>query len=376
MAGADGRTLVKKTWFQREKMTRPKQHLLKIYRTPPEKKDRLKFLRLDKNEDNVCLPKETLRKILSKVTPDFLASYPQTHLLYESLSKWLGVSEDNLLVTAGSDAAIKAAFETLVCPGDEVVVPYPTFAMFEVYSKIFRAKVKRVVYEKDLSLPMEKMLKSITSKTKLVALPNPNSPTGTVVERSDILNLLKQAKSKGAAVLIDEAYYHFYPNSVIDLIGKYPNLIVTRTFAKAFGLASVRLGFAAAHPKTIKLLRVTRPMYEVNSFAVLFGCAVLEHPEWMERNVRVTLKGKKYIEGEIKKLGLETFRSHANFILVEVGEGKVRPLVEKMRKLGILIGGSYDHETLKNCIRISLGPKGKMKKAVGVLKNYFGRGGV
>ena len=355
-------------------MTRPKPHLLKIYRTPLDKEDRLKFLRLDKNEDNVCLPKETLQKILSEVTPDFLASYPQTYRLYESLRRWLGIRESCILVTTGSDAAIKAVFETFVGPGDEVVIPYPTFAMFEIYSKIFQAKLKQVAYEKDLSLSMEKMLKSISSKTKLVALPNPNSPTGTVVGRGDILSLLERAKSKGAAVLIDEAYHPFYPNSAIDLINKYPNLIVTRTLAKAFGLASVRLGFAAAHPKTIKLLMASKPMYEVNSFAVLFGCAVLEHPGWMEHNVRETLKGKKYIEGEIKKLGLKTFPSHTNFILVEVGENRVRPLVEKMRKSGILIRGGYDHKTLKNCIRISLAPEEKMKKVVGVLKNYFKEG--
>lgn len=356
-------------------MIRPKPNLLKIYRTPPDKEDRLKFLRLDKNEDNVCLPRETIQKVLSKVTPDFLASYPQTYSLYESLGKWLGVDESRLLVTAGSDAAIKAAYEAFVGAGDEVVVPYPTFAMFEVYGKIFQAKLKRVVYEMDLSLPIEKMLKCITSKTKLVALPNPNSPTGTVVGRDDILNLLERAKSKGAAVLIDEAYHPFYPNSCIDLIDEYPNLIVTRTFAKAFGLASVRLGFAAAHPETIKLLKVTKPMYEVNSFAVLFGCAALERPEWMERNVRETLRGKEYLEREIGKLGLEVFPSYTNFILVEVGKENVEPLVKEMRNSGILIRGGKDHETLKRCIRISLGPEEKMRRVVKVLKNYFKGGG-
>lgn len=352
-------------------MIRPKPHLLKIYRTPPEKEDRLKFLRLDKNENNVCLPKKVIQKILSRVTPDFLASYPQPYQLYESLSKWLDIGEDHILVTAGSDAAIKATFETFVGPRDEVIIPYPTFAMYDVYSKIFQAKLKRVIYQRDLSLSMKKILKNVSSRTKLVVLPNPNSPTGTVVERGDILSLLNIAKKKGAMVLIDEAYYPFYPKSVIDLIDKYPNLVVARTFAKAFGLASVRLGFAAAHPKTIKILRATKPMYEVNSFAVLFGCAILEHPEWMERNVRETLKGKKYLEGEIKRLGLKTFPSHTNFILVDVGESKVKPLVEKIRKSGILIRGGYDHKTLARCIRISLGPEEKMRKVVEVLKYFF-----
>jgi histidinol-phosphate aminotransferase len=221
-------------------MIQPKSHLYNVYRTPPDKLDRLKFLRLDKNEDTIGLPEEVIQEILSEVTPDFISTYPLTYRLYESLSEFLSLSEDHLLITAGSDAAIKAAFEGFVEPGDEVIIPDPTFAMFEVYADLFRGEMKKITYKSDLSLSIEEMLGSITQKTKLIALPNPNSPTGTIVRREDILNLLKHAEAVGVVVLIDEAYYPFYPHTTIDLIDEYQNLIVTRTFSKAFGLASVR----------------------------------------------------------------------------------------------------------------------------------------
>jgi histidinol-phosphate aminotransferase len=191
--------------------------------------------------------------------------------------------------------------------------------MFEVYADLFRGEMKKITYKSDLSLSIEEMLGSITQKTKLIALPNPNSPTGTIVRREDILNLLKHAEAVGVVVLIDEAYYPFYPHTTIDLIDEYQNLIVTRTFSKAFGLASVRLGFAAAHPETIKNLSKFKPIYEVNSFAVLFGCAALKHPEWIEQRVQEVLKGRRYLESEMNRLGLKTYPTYTNFMHIEVG---------------------------------------------------------
>lgn len=352
-------------------MIRPKFHLYNIYRTPPDKLDRLKFLRLDKNEDTIGLPEEVIQEILSEVTPDFISTYPLTYRLYESLSEFLSLSEDHLLITAGSDAAIKAAFEGFVEPGDEVIIPDPTFAMFEVYADLFRGEMKKITYKSDLSLSIEEMFGSITQKTKLIGLPNPNSPTGTIVRREDILNLLKHAEAVGAVVLIDEAYYPFYPNSVIDFVKEYQNLIVTRTFSKAFGLASVRLGFAAAHPETIKILSKFKPIYEVNSFAVLFGCAALKHPEWMEQRVQEVLKGRRYLESEMNRLGLKTYPTYTNFMHIEVGESNVEPLVEHMRKFGILIRSGFTHDTLRQCIRITLGPESQMRYVAQKIEEYM-----
>jgi len=345
-------------------MSRPKSHLSGIYRPPPDKRDRLGFLRLDKNEDVAGLPQEFIQKVLSQVTPDFLSSYPHTYKLYEALSRHLSIGEDHLLVTAGSDAAIKTAFETYVGPGDEVIIPDPTFAMFEVYAHLFNANLIKIGYLPDLTLPIEEILETITKKTKLICLPNPNSPTGTIVKKEDLLTLLKKAGDSEASVLVDEAYFPFHPETAIDLIDEYPNLMVTRTFSKAFGLASIRLGFTAAQPETIKNLTKFRPMYEVNSFAVLLGTELLKHPELMEKKLREVEEGKKYIEAEMKHRGYKTHQTHTNFIHIEVGEEKVKPLMEHMQEAGILVRTCPTHETLKRCIRITLGPVPLMAKAV------------
>lgn len=352
-------------------MIRPKPHISDVYRTPHSKLERIKFLRLDKNEDPIGLPQEVIGEILADVTSSFVSAYPQLYQLYEGLSDWLGISDEHLLVTSGSDAAIKTAFEVFVDPEDGVVIPYPTFAMFEVYAKLFRAELTKISYDENLSLPMNELLEAVNTRTKLVCLPNPNSPTGTTVTREDIEDLLNRAAEVGAAVLMDEAYYPFYGETAIGMIDDHTNLIVTRTFSKAMRLASMRLGFAAAHPDTLKLLRAFKPMYEVNGFAVLFGCAILRRIELMDEFVKEVRDGRAYVEESMEKVGLKTYDGHANFILVEVGAENVRPIMERMEKAGILIGGGFDHETLRKCIRISLGPPEHMKTVVDELAGYF-----
>jgi histidinol-phosphate aminotransferase len=349
----------------------PKPHLRDVYRTPLERIDRTKFLRLDKNEAIDGIPDAVLQEIMSELTPDFVSTYPPVYRLYESLSKYLSIGEDHLLLTAGSDAAIKAAFEVFVEPKDEVVCPDPTYAMYPVYCKLFRAELKTVPYGHDLLLPIERMLTQITPRTKLIILANPNSPTGTVVGREDIIRILRKAGHVGVAVLVDEAYYPFYPKTVIDLIDAFPNLIVTRTFSKAFCLASTRLGFVAAHPETIKYLRKFKPIYEVNAFAVLFGCAMLRHTDLVEGKVRELMRGKKHIEREMRRLGLKTYPTYTNFINIEVGEKNVQPLVDHMRKAAILIKGGSVHETLRRCIRVTLGPVPQMKTVVRAIEDYM-----
>ena len=255
-------------------MISPKKHLLNIYRSDPERFDRTRYLRLDKNEDLCGLPEDLVKTCLTKITPDDLSAYPQTYILYEKLSKYLSVPQENLLITAGSDAAIKNIFEVFISPGDGVIIPDPTYAMYEVYADLFNARLTKIPYAEDLSFSVRDMIASISDSTKLVALANPNSPTGTIVNRNEIVDLIERCCARDVLVLIDEAYYPFYPHTVIDLTEKYPNLIVTRTFSKAFGLAALRLGYLVANSEIIRYLKTFRPIYETHGLAVALGCAV------------------------------------------------------------------------------------------------------
>jgi histidinol-phosphate aminotransferase len=180
-----------------------------------------------------------------------------------------------------------------------------------------------------------------------------------------------RARQEDAIVLIDEAYFPYHGETVIDLTKKFENLIVTRTFSKAFGLASLRLGFAVAQPDLIRPLKVFKPMYETNGFAILFGCELLDHPLWVEENVKKTIEGREYLVKQMKGIGLYTYPSFANFVNIRVGHDHVGSLVKYMRNNGILIKPGPDHPALRDCIRISTGPVPKMKKVEKHIKFYF-----
>lgn len=352
-------------------MIRPKLHLSEIYRTPPDKLNRSEYLRLDKNEQIEDIDTKLMKEVFRKITPEFLSTYPLTYQLYEKLSKVYGIDQDNIMLSAGSDAAIRSVFEVFVEKGDEIVIIDPTFAMYEVYGKLYGAKINKIIYDSNLSLSIDDLLNSINENTKLIAIANPNSPTGTIIETKDILRILDKANEIGAVVIVDEAYYYYYKITVADFIRDYDNLIVTRTFSKAFGLASIRLGFALAKSGTIDYLRKFRPMYEVNAFAVLFGCAFLDNMDLVEKSVSKTVEGKEYIIAEMNKFGFKTLKSYANFLLIEVGEEHSDSLARYMYDRGILIKGGYPHIALKKCIRVSLGDVSQMKCVVESIKNYF-----
>jgi len=355
-------------------MKQPKNHLKEISRSPPEPFDRTCYLRLDKNEDVSGLPEEFIQSVLSKASPDLLAAYPQLDELYIKLSKYLSVDREQILITAGSDAAIKNIFEVYIEPGDKVVMPEPTYAMYDIYSRLFQASPEKIRHDSGLNLPLDVFIDAITDAA-LVVLANPNSPTGTVVERPDIVRILNAAEDEGALVLIDEAYYPYYPQTAVELMDQYRNLIVTRTFSKAFCLASLRLGYAVSNPSTIRHLNSFRPIYETNSIAALFGCAILDNLDVVEDKVRKVIEGRDYIVREMEKFGLTTYPSNTNFVHIHVGEIHVVPLSDYLKERGILVKSGFSHETLKECIRISVGPIDTMRTFVAHLENYLAKSG-
>lgn len=352
-------------------MIHPKNHLLDVYRSEPDRYNRTRYIRLDKNEDLCGLPDKIVSDQLSLVTLDDLSAYPQPYLLYDKLSDYLGLSKENLVITMGSDAAIKNVFEVFVSPGDNVIIPEPTYAMYEVYAKLFDAELTRIPYNADLMLNVRDMIDAIRDNTRMVVLANPNSPTGTIVGRDEIVDLIRTCNERDIIVLIDEAYYPYYDGTVIDLINRYPNIVVTRTFSKAFGLAALRLGYAAADPQMIRYLNIFRPMYETHGFAVAFGCAALEHSEYVMLNVRRTLEGREYLIRALQQKGFEAYPTYTNFVNFRVDPNIRDPLVEYLKNKKILIKPGASHPALESCIRITAGPKEKMEVVVHAIGDFL-----
>jgi len=331
------------------------------------------YLRLDKNENIVGFDQAFMERVRREVTSDFLTTYPEVGPLYQRIARWIGCRPENIHVTAGSDAAIKSVFEVFIEPGDTVALLSPTYAMFHVYTQMFQAHLTEIRYKEGLFLSTEDVVKVLyEERPKLICIANPNSPTGTILPPGDLRNVIAVAGRQDTIVLLDEAYYLFYPESLIDLIYDHPNLIVTRTFSKAMGLASARLGFATAHADTIRYLRKVRPMYETNAFAVRFAELVLDNMHLVERNLEAIRNGKEHLEKELDGLGIPYFKSYANFILIDVGsfERSVE-LGNALFKQKILIKSGFKDDVLRNCIRVTIGDIEQIKFFMDKFKHAF-----
>lgn len=333
------------------------------------------YLWLDKNEN---LDEELAKfseEILRSLPISTIGTYPEAAELYKKLASWLGVSIDSLVLTPGSDGAIRMVFECFVDEGDTVVHTNPTFAMYPVYSQMFGANVTTLDYLPSVDGPYlnrDNILESITRlKPKLLSIPNPDSPSGSVLDKEFLIAVLKVCESAGTVLLIDEAYHPFYADSMVDLTQKSENLIVARTFAKAWGAAGFRIGYAVAHPNMARLLHKLRPMYEVGSISVEFMSRLLDHPNVMWESVARINEGKDYFIRELQSLGYETLSTKGNFIHVNFGSDEDR-IYESLRDK-VLYRRSFDVDCLKGFSRFSIAPKLRMIKVINWIRESLNK---
>lgn len=349
-----------------------KKNLKNLVRIEHPTTTRLGFLRLDKNENIIGLGDRFINQVISKIDSDLISSYPEVYSIYQKISQWLNIEQDMLYVSAGSDGAIKSVFEVFVEDGDEVITIHPTYGMYYVYSEIFGANLKKIEFNDDLSLQPAKITQAITNKTKLICIANPNSPTGTIIEHSDLLKVISLAQEKDILVLIDEAYYLYYPETFIGEVSSFSNLIVTRSFTKAYGLASARLGFAVSNPYIISCLKKVRPIYEVNSFSILLGNLIIDNENIVINNMKHFNEGKKYLLDSLSSIGLNFFKSYANFLLIDmVSREFALSVKEELYKRKILINGGYTTVPLDRCIRVSISEKKHMVTFIENLKDVL-----
>ena len=278
------------------------------------------LLWLDKNENaDPELTKLTIR-LLSEIDPTAIYSYPECTPLYHKLAGHLGVRADNLLLAVGSDGAIRSVFEAFINPGDVVVHTVPTFAMYAVYSSMYGAKVVPLIYQasdKGPTLAVEDVVNTIKKvRPKLVCLPNPDSPTGTVFSPLDMRQIIETAGQTGALMLIDEAYYPFYEHTVVPWVDEYNHLVVTRTFAKAWGISGLRIGYAVSCPDVARLLHKVRPMYEVSTVAVAMAERLLDFSHEVLASVQRINSGRDEFLKAMASLQLRTLMTHGNFLHV------------------------------------------------------------
>ncbi len=321
-------------------------------------------LRLDFNENTFeCSPR--VLETLGKIAASDLTKYPEREPVERKVAAFLGLEAGQVLLTNGVDEAIHVLCQTFLDRGDELLLPTPTYAMYEVYASATEGTIKTVAPDGDFRFPLERLLEAITPQTRIIAIANPNSPTGATAQRRQILKLLESAPH--AIVFVDEAYFHFFGETVIDLIGKIPNLIVARTFSKAYGLAGLRLGMLAAQEETQHWLRTVVSPYSVNALALACLPAALEdtaYLEWYAGEVRVA---RAELSAAFERLGVPQWPSAANFILVKIG-GKHAEFVGAMRRHGVLTRDRSQDPGCQGCVRVTAGTRAQVRQAVSAIE--------
>lgn len=328
-----------------------------------------KALWLDKNENLDPVLLERAHAVLAEMAALAAATYPEAGEIYRKLAQWAGVSPESLLLTPGSDGAIRLVFEAFVEHGEAVVHTTPTFAMYQVYCQMFGAKAHLIEYQRKGDGPfldVEALIGAVKRfQPKLLCLPNPDSPTGTVVSSEDLQRILTACEENGTVLLLDEAYHPFHEESAVSWTKKSRHLIVARTFAKAWGAAGLRIGYAVAHPETIALLHKMRPMYEVSTVAVEFMSRMLERPVDMEKSVARIKEGKDFFTEKMALLGFEVLPTQGNFLHVAFGDRG--PAIHAALAGKVLYRVAFDHPSLAGYSRFSAAPREIMAKVADLI---------
>jgi histidinol-phosphate aminotransferase len=234
---------------------------------------------------------------------------------------------------------------------------HPSYAMYRFYGELGSAKIIEVDYDakQKLVFDLKKLLATINQNTAAIFLANPNNPTGTAISRDEIIKILKTAPN--AVVLIDEAYVEFADVSVLDLISEYSNLVVSRTFSKAYGMAGIRFGCMFSKSENIAWVRKAQSPYSVNAVAVVAACAAVDDSEYLANYVTEVRECRSFVEAEFDRLGIKYFKSSGNFLLFDVGS-RAKEIRDQLALSRVLIRDrSYE---ISGCLRVTIGTKKQM----------------
>ncbi|MGN2369744.1 aminotransferase class I/II-fold pyridoxal phosphate-dependent enzyme [Clostridium cagae] len=342
-------------------MVKCRDSLKQLFRNSLPKSNYNGYLNLNMNENVSGLPKEFLDKVMLKVTPKFLASYPNYYNLQKLIAKHNNLEFENICITNGSDAAIHHIFNTYINSRDKVLYCLPIFAMYPIYSDIFGAEKVEINYS-NFSFPFEKFKEKIEEEEiKVAVIVNPCNPVGSLLEENKIISLIETARKNNTLVVVDEAYFYFSNETMVEYIKKYDNLIVLRTFSKLCGMASARVGYICACEKIINDVYKVKQTFDANGIGVLIASNMLEDKTIIPYMINEFNEGKKYLINKLKENNFEFYEGNANFILVKLND-KVSEVVKKLEKNKVLINGNYEHPLLKNYIRITVSNKNVMEK--------------
>jgi histidinol-phosphate aminotransferase len=284
------------------------------------------------------------------LTAEMLTLYPEYSAARPKIAAHFRISPDELVLTNGTDEAIQVLVNTFIGRDDEVFVPEPSYAMYRFYSELAGARVSPV----------------LGPRTRAALIANPNNPTGSWMERAECLRLA--AARPDVLFLFDEAYFEFSGITVLDQLGAFPNIFVSRTFSKAYGMAAMRMGCLMSSAENVAWMRKGQSPYSVNLLAVIAAVAAIEDREYVDHYVRDAIAARERIVEGLGAMGIKCYPSKANFVLFEAGERAIE-IRDLLRDRGILVRDrSYE---IAGAVRVTAGTPDQANRFLGELKEIW-----
>ena len=345
----------------------PREAVLSMAPYSPPTGGRAGKLRLDFNENTVGASPKVIEYLREHLNEAGLAVYPEYGEVKQELADFFGVEPDDFILTNGTDEAIQVLINTYIDDGDEVLLLRPSYAMYRFYAEVAGASIREIPYRAEkLAFPFEELLDAIRPSTRAILIANPNNPTGTGTSRAGIERILE--KASGAAVLIDEAYYEFCGVTALPLLNDYPNLFVSRTFSKVYGMAAMRLGCLFSQSGNVEFLHKAQSPYSVNTLATLAARAAIQDKSYIEKYVTEVLAARELLYVGLEKLGIPYYESKANFVLFEAGNRAI-PIRDELRRRGVLVRDrSYE---IPGCVRVTVGTRDQIRRFLAELEEIW-----
>ncbi len=327
-------------------------------------------IKVNANESTLSLPPLVEERVLNRLANISFNRYPNEEydLLVEQIAKNFSVSKSQILLGGGSSEIIEKVFHAFGGNGRKIIYPQPSFSMYKIYARAAEAQAFPFDLDEKFDLDVDSYIKKIREvNADLAVICNPNNPTGNALTVAQIEEIVKNVD---CALLLDEAYVEFYGHSAFSLVKKYPNLIVARTFSKAYGMAAARVGYMIAQEDVTRMINKTFMPYHMNTLSLAAADIVYQMRDEFVPRIQMTVAERQRIFEQLKNLReLEVFPSQTNFILIRYE--KAAQLQEYLDNINIGVRYfSAGAPSLKNCLRISMGTRIENDEVLSVIKNF------
>ena len=328
-------------------------------------------IKLSSNENPLGPSPKVLTEISDSLKDGRLALsvYPwerTEELLRERLAVYTGMGKENIVIGAGVDGVLDTLVKIFIADGDEAIIPVPTFSLYESLVKIAGGKPKYLTRESDFSISVKDSISAAGEKTRLIFIASPNNPTGNCISADEVRELAQSVPE--AMVILDEAYVEFADSSLLKDVEDPDNVLVLRTFSKAFGLAGLRVGYAVVPKWLASIYKKVSMPFTVNSIALIAAMAALDDKEHLRRSVELVKHGRKYLT---ENLQLKVYPSQANFVLVDVAPANSYEVYEALLKEGLVVRNCTSFRGAGDSfIRISVGTQQQNEQVVDAFKAF------